>query len=175
MFYGNVSLEIVEGFILLCKCIVVVEILLLKFDEMLNVVIWNVCEFGKKVCSEVVIYYIVEIVGQFDFVGLVEVCDNLFDFNWLLLILGLYWDMVYLDIIFDVGGNCECICYLFDSCVVCFNGMVVQVGLLWVKCGIEYVLDDSWWCVFYVVFFRVGNFDFLVFIIYVCWGDSDVV
>lgn len=72
MFYGNVLLEIVVGLLKFKERIEVVKILFLKFDEMINIVIWNVCEFGKKKCFEVVIYYIVEIIGQFDLVGLIE-------------------------------------------------------------------------------------------------------
>ncbi len=173
MFHGNVSLEIAEGLKLLRKRIAAANIPSSKLDETLNIATWNVREFGKKRRSEAAIHYIAEIIGQFDFVGLVELRDNLADLNRLLPILGPYWDAIYSDVMTDAGGNRERICYLFDSRAVCFNGMAAEATPPRVKRGTEYVADDSWWRSPYVATFKAGNFDFIAFTTHVRWGDSD--
>jgi Endonuclease/Exonuclease/phosphatase family len=173
MFHGNVSLEIAEGLKLLRKRIATANIPSSKLDETLNIATWNVREFGKKRRSEAAIHYIAEIIGQFDFVGLVELRDNLGDLNRMLPILGPYWDAIYSDVMTDAGGNRERICYLFDSRAVCFNGMAAEATPPRVKRGTEYVADDSWWRSPYVATFKAGNYDFLAFTTHVRWGDSD--
>jgi Endonuclease/Exonuclease/phosphatase family len=173
MFHGNVSLEIAEGLKLLRKRIATANIPSSKLDETLNIATWNVREFGKKRRSEAAIHYIAEIIGQFDFVGLVELRDNLGDLNRMLPILGPYWDAIYSDVMTDAGGNRERICYLFDSRAVCFNGMAAEATPPRVKRGTEYVADNSWWRSPYVATFKAGNYDFLAFTTHVRWGDSD--
>jgi Endonuclease/Exonuclease/phosphatase family len=173
MFHGNVSLEIAEGLKLLRKRIATANIPSSKLDETLNIATWNVREFGKKRRSEAAIHYIAEIIGQFDFVGLVELRDNLGDLNRMLPILGPYWDAIYSDVVTDAGGNRERICYLFDSRAVCFNGMAAEAAPPRVKRGSEYVADDSWWRSPYVATFKAGNYDFIAFTTHVRWGDSD--
>lgn len=173
MFHGNVSLEIAEGLKLLRKRIATANIPSSKLDETLNIATWNVREFGKRRRSEAAIHYIAEIIGQFDFVGLVELRDNLGDLNRMLPILGPYWDAIYSDVMTDAGGNRERICYLFDSRAVCFNGMAAEATPPRVKRGTEYVADDSWWRSPYVATFKAGNYDFLAFTTHVRWGDSD--
>lgn len=173
MFHGNVSLEIAEGLKLLRKRINAAKIPPSKLDETLNIATWNVREFGKKRRSDAAIHYIAEIIGQFDFVGLVELRDNLADLNRLLPILGPYWDAIYSDVMTDAGGNRERICYLFDSRAVCFNGMAAEATPPRVKRGTEYVADDSWWRSPYVATFKAGNFDFIAFTTHVRWGESD--
>ena len=128
MFHGNVSLEIAEGLKLLRKRIEAATIPPSKLDETLIIATWNVRELGKKKRSDAAIHYIAEILGQFDFIGLVELRDNLSDLNRILPILGPYWDAIYSDAIPDPGGNRERICYIFDSRTVCFNGMAAEAS-----------------------------------------------
>jgi hypothetical protein len=173
MFHGNVSLEIAEGLKLIRKRIETAKIPPSKLDETLNIATWNIREFGKKKRSEAAIHYIAEIIGQFDFVGIVELRDNLGDLNRILPILGPYWDVIYSDVIPDAGGNRERICYIFDSRTVSFNGMAAEASPPRVKRGTEYIADDSWWRSPYVASFKSGNYDFLAFTTHVRWGDSD--
>jgi hypothetical protein len=173
MFHGNVSLEIAEGLKLIRKRIETAKIPPSKLDETLNIATWNIREFGKKKRSEAAIHYIAEIIGQFDFVGIVELRDNLGDLNRILPILGPYWDVIYSDVIPDAGGNRERICYIFDSRTVRFNGMAAEASPPRVKRGTEYIADDSWWRSPYVASFKSGNYDFLAFTTHVRWGDSD--
>jgi Endonuclease/Exonuclease/phosphatase family len=173
MFHGNVSLEIAEGLKLLRKRIEAAKIPPSKLDETLNIATWNVREFGKKKRSDAAIHYIAEIIGQFDFVGLVELRDNLSDLNRILPILGPYWDAVYSDAIPDAGGNRERICYIFDSRTVRFNGMAAEASPPRAKRGTEYISETSWWRAPYVASFKSGNYDFLAFTTHVRWGESD--
>jgi hypothetical protein len=173
MFHGNVSLEIAEGLKLLRKRIEAAKIPPSKLDETLNIATWNVREFGKKKRSDAAIHYIAEIIGQFDFVGLVELRDNLSDLNRILPILGPYWDAVYSDAIPDAGGNRERICYIFDSRTVRFNGMAAEASPPRAKRGTEYISKTSWWRAPYVASFKSGNYDFLAFTTHVRWGESD--
>jgi hypothetical protein len=173
MFHGNVSLEIAEGLKLLRKRIETAKIPPSKLDETLNIATWNVREFGKKKRSDAAIHYIAEIIGQFDFVGLVELRDNLSDLNRILPILGPYWDAVYSDAIPDAGGNRERICYIFDSRTVRFNGMAAEASPPRAKRGTEYISETSWWRAPYVASFKSGNYDFLAFTTHVRWGESD--
>ncbi|APG62286.1 endonuclease [Sphingorhabdus lutea] len=172
MFHGNVSLEIAEGLKLLRKRINAANIPPSKLDETLNIATWNIREFGKKKRSDAAIHYIAEIIGQFDFVGLVELRDNLSDLNRILPILGPYWDAVYSDAIPDAGGNRERICYIYDSRTVRFNGMAAEASPPRKKRGTEYLSAESWWRAPYVASFKSGNFDFLAFTTHVRWGDD---
>ncbi len=172
MFHGNVSIEIAEGLKLLRKRIEAAQIPSSKLDETLNIATWNVRELGKKKRSDAAIHYIAEIIGQFDFVGLVELRDNLADLNRILPILGPYWDAVYSDTIPDAGGNRERICYIFDSRTVRFNGMAAEASPPREKRGTEYLSDKSWWRAPYVASFKSGNYDFLAFTTHVRWGDD---
>lgn len=172
MFHGNVSLEIAEGLKLLRKRIEAATIPPSKLDETLNIATWNVRELGKKKRSDAAIHYIAEILGQFDFIGLVELRDNLSDLNRILPILGPYWDAIYSDAIPDPGGNRERICYIFDSRTVCFNGMAAEASPPRTKRGTEYISETSWWRAPYVASFKSGNYDFLAFTTHVRWGDG---
>lgn len=173
MYHGNVSLEIAEGLKLLRKRIEAAKIPPSKLDETLNIATWNVREFGRKKRSDAAIHYIAEIIGQFDFVGLVELRENLADLQRILPILGPYWDAVYSDAILDAGGNRERICYIYDSRTVRFNGMAAEASPPRQKRGTEYVSDDSWWRAPYVASFKSGNYDFLAFTTHVRWGDDN--
>jgi endonuclease/exonuclease/phosphatase family metal-dependent hydrolase len=173
MYHGNVSLEIAEGLKLLRKRIEAAKIPPSKLDETLNIATWNIREFGRKKRSDAAIHYIAEIIGQFDFVGLVELRENLGDLQRILPILGPYWDAVYSDAILDAGGNRERICYIFDSRTVRFNGMAAEASPPRTKRGTEYISDESWWRAPYVASFKSGNYDFLAFTTHVRWGDDN--
>jgi endonuclease/exonuclease/phosphatase family metal-dependent hydrolase len=173
MFHGNVSLEIAEGLKMLRSRIAAAKIPSSKLDETLNIATWNIREFGRKRRSDAAIHYIAEIIGQFDFVGLVELRENLADLERILPILGPYWDAIYSDAIVDYGGNRERICYVYDSRAVRFNGMAAEASPPRIKRGTEYITEQSWWRAPYVAAFKAGNYDFLAFTTHVRWGSSN--
>lgn len=82
-----------------------------KIDETVNIATWNVREFGKKPRTKAALFYIAEILSQFDLIGLVEVRDDVSDLKKVLDILGPEWRAVYSDAILDAGGNRERIAY----------------------------------------------------------------
>ena len=65
-----------------------------KFDETINVAIWNIRESGKSPRTDAAIHYIAEILGQFDLIALVELRDALADLGRVLPILGPRWHVV---------------------------------------------------------------------------------
>jgi hypothetical protein len=97
MHHGDVSPDIAAGLLALRKRIVAAKVPPYQLDELINVAIWNIREFGKKRRTKAAIHYIAEILRQFDLIGLVELRDNLEDYGRVCQILGPSWDLVYSD------------------------------------------------------------------------------
>jgi hypothetical protein len=173
MFHGKPSLEIARGLKVLRERIEAARIPSSKLDETLNIATWNVREFGKVRRSEAAIHYIAEILGQFDLVSLVELRDDLTDLGRVLKILGPYWRVVYSDMIPDAGGNRERLAFLYDHRAVTFTGLAASVNPPRKKSGTEYVPEFSWWRMPYMASFSSGNFDFVVIVAHIRWGDKD--
>lgn len=76
-----------------------------KIDETVNIATWNVREFGKKPRTKAALFYIAEILSQFDLIGLVEVRDDVSDLKKVLDILGPEWRAAYSDAILDAGKS----------------------------------------------------------------------
>ena len=112
MNYEGITPDIAEGLLVLKERIKTAKIPPSKLDETINLATWNVRELGKKPRRKAALYYIAEILNQFDLVGLVELRDNLADLKAILEILGPDWRAVYSDAILDAGGNRERVAYL---------------------------------------------------------------
>lgn len=143
-----------------------------KFDETINVAIWNIRESGKSPHTDAAIHYIAEILGQFDLIALVELRDALADLGRVLPILGPSWHVVYSDWINDDGGNGERTAFLYDRRAVTFNGLAAEVDTPRDKTATEYLAKQSFWRAPYLCSFRAGNFDFLALATHTRWGDS---
>lgn len=126
MNYDGVTPDIAEGLLVLKERIKAAKIPPSKLDETINLATWNVRELGKKPRRKAALYYIAEILNQFDLVGLVELRDNLADLKAILEILGPDWRAVYSDAILDAGGNRERVAYLYDRRAVVFNGLAAE-------------------------------------------------
>jgi hypothetical protein len=72
MHHGDVSPEIAQGVLALKKRIAAAKTPLSQLDETINVAVWNLREFGTVRRTAAAIHFIVEILGQFDLVALVE-------------------------------------------------------------------------------------------------------
>ena len=105
MNYEAVTKEIAKGLLVLKERIEQAKIPPSKIDETLNIATWNVREFGKKPRTKAALYYIAEIISQFDLIGLVELRDDVSDLKRVLDILGPEWRTVYSDAAYsaDVG------------------------------------------------------------------------
>lgn len=172
MFHGNVSQPIARGLIRLRECIADANIPPSKLDETINIATWNIREFGKKKRKQASIHYIAEVIGQFDLVSIIELRDDLTDLAQILPILGPYWKVVYSDMIPDDGGNRERLAFIYDERAVQFTGLAAEVSPPRQKRGFEYVSDDSFWRAPYMASFQSGNFDFVVLIAHIRWGDT---
>ena len=172
MFHGKLPLDIASGLKVLRERIEAAKIPSSKLDETLNIATWNVRELGKVRRSEAAIHYIAEILGQFDLISLVELRDDLTDLGRVLKVLGPYWRVVYSDMIPDSGGNRERLAFVYDHRAVSFTGLAASVNPPRKKSGKEYVPEFSWWRAPYMASFSSGNFDFVVIVAHIRWGDG---
>lgn len=173
MDYQGVTEAIAKGLLELKARIEHAKIPPSKIDETVNIATWNVREFGKKPRTKAALFYIAEILSQFDLIGLVEVRDDVSDLKRVLDILGPEWRTVYSDAILDAGGNRERIAYLFDRRAVTFNGLAAEAQPPRVKKGTEYLSNISWWRSPYIASFRSGNFDFVCVTTHIRWGGGE--
>lgn len=126
MNYDGITPEIAKGLLELKARIAQARIPPSKIDETINLATWNVREFGKKPRTKRALFYIAEILSQFDLVGMVELRDDLTDLKRVIDILGPEWRAVYSDAIQDAGGNRERVAYLYDRRAVVFNGRAAE-------------------------------------------------
>ena len=173
MNYDGITPEIARGLLVLRARIAQAKIPSSKLDETLNIATWNIREFGKKPRTKTALYYIAEILRQFDLVGVQEVRENLGDLKRVLEILGPDWRAVYSDALIDAGGNRERIAYVYDRRAVAFTGLAAQAQPPRTKRGMEYLSDISWWRRPYMVSFHSGNFDFVCLSAHIRWGNSE--
>jgi endonuclease/exonuclease/phosphatase family metal-dependent hydrolase len=174
MHYGTPPRYIAEGLIRLRERIAEADIPPSKLDESLNIATWNIREFGKKPRLDASIYFIAEILNQFDLIALTELRDNLGDLKRVMDLLGREWDVVFSDFIEDPGGNKERIAYLFDTRMVAFTGLAAEADPPRAKNKVtrEYEAKFGWWRAPYMASFRAGNFDFVALTAHIRWGKK---
>ncbi len=171
MFHGNISPEIARGIKTLRQRINVDSSVL---DKTINIATWNIREFGKKPREKSSIHYIAEILSNFDLIAIVELRENLDDFNKVMDILGPYWKAIFSDIAMDRGGNKERIAYLYDKRVLTFTGLAAEADPIRTKNEDgEYVPTITWWRSPYLASFRAGKFDFVLLTAHIRWGKSE--
>ena len=174
MHYGRLPSYIAQGLIEIRKRIGQAKIPSSKLDESLNIATWNIREFGKTPRLRASIYYIAEIINQFDLVALTELRDNLGDLKKVMKLLGRHWDVIFSDFSDDAGGNRERIAYLFDTRMVSFTGLAAEADPPRKKNRAtgEYEAKFSWWRSPYMASFRSGNFDFVAVTVHMRWGSD---
>lgn len=174
MDYSGATPDIVAGLKILRKRIEAAKIPPSKLDETINVATWNIREFGKKKREKAAIYYIAEILSQFDLIAIVELRENLSDLARVMDVLGSYWRVVFCDTLDDRGGNDERIGYLYDQRAVYFTGLAAEGDgpRTKNKSTGEYVPDFNWWRKPYLASFQAGAFDFVVITTHIQWGTD---
>jgi endonuclease/exonuclease/phosphatase family metal-dependent hydrolase len=170
--YGTPPPATAAGLLELRKRIAQAAIPSSRLDESLNVATWNLREFGKKPRLEPSIYYIAEVLNQFDLIALTELRDNLDDLQRVMARLGPNWEVVFSDFTMDAGGNRERIGYLFDTRMVQFTGLAAEADPPRRKSGNEYLPRFTWWRSPYMASFQAGSFDFVVLTAHMRWGNS---
>lgn len=173
MHYGEVPPHIAKGLIELRRRIDEAKIPDSAIDVCLNVATWNIREFGKTPRLDASIYYIAEILNQFDLIALTELRDDLSDLKRVMALLGSEWHVVFSDFMDDRGGNQERVAYLYDGRMVRFTGLAAEADPKRKKnkAG-EYVAQFSWWRAPYMASFRAGNFDFVAITAHMRWGNK---
>ena len=93
---------------------------------------WNLREFGGGKYGGrdfEPIYYIAEIISQFDIVALQEIRADLSEFNQLIRILGNDWDFIATDVTDGDAGNGERMVFLFNRLQVQFRNIAGELTL----------------------------------------------
>lgn len=146
-----------------------------SLDKTLKIATWNIREFGNpgRPRTRKSLYYIAEILLQFDLIGVVELRENVSEMAEVLRILGPTWDIIYSDYIEDAGGNRERVGYVFDNRACRFTGLAGNANEPRKKKGIEYLPEASWWRKPFMASFQSGNFDFVVLTTHVRWGRGE--
>lgn len=174
MHYGDPPPYIAQGLIELRKRIAAADVPASQLDESLNVATWNIREFGNRSRDDASIYYIAEILNQFDLIALVELRDNLHDLKRVMDLLGTEWRVLFSDYIMDAGGNRERIGFLYDTRMIQPTGLVAEADppRAQDKTTKEWVEKFGWWRAPYMASFRAGNFDFVVVAAHIRWADG---
>ena len=169
----TITPEIAKGLIALNERTENAKISSSKVDVTLIIATWNIRALGANKRTEAAVHYIVEIIRQFDLVGIVELRDNLEDLARVLEVLGPTWRALYSDSIGDPAGNWERVAYVYDNRAVTHTGFAAAAQPPRTKKGTEYVPDYTWWRTPYMASFRAGFFDLVVLTTHIRWGDSD--
>lgn len=173
MLHKGVSRDIAKGIKILRQRI---DIPSSKLDETINIVTWNIREFGKRPRAKASIHYIAEILSNFDLIAITELRENLTDLNKVMKILGPYWKVIFSDINMDRGGNKERIGYLYDKRAITFTGLAAEADPIRQKDKKtkEYLPEITWWRSPYMVSFSAGKFDFVILTVHIRWGSGKI-
>jgi endonuclease/exonuclease/phosphatase family metal-dependent hydrolase len=172
MNYDGATPAIAAGLKVLKERIAAAKIPSSKLDETINVATWNVREFGKAARSKAALYYIAEILSQFDLIAISELRNNLSDLSKVVEIMGPYWRVIFCDAIADSGGNDERIGYLYDNRAATFTGLAAEADPPRVKDNAtgQYRSVFEWYRRPFICSFRAGRFDFVLVTAHIQWG-----
>lgn len=172
MDYKNLDKETAKGLKELQKRIDAHNLPSSSLDETIKIATWNIRELGKKPRKPKSLYYIAEILRQFDLIGVVELREDVEDMSKVLNILGPSWRIIYSDYIEDSGGNRERVGYVYDTRACTFTGLAGNATEPRKKSGKEYLPESSWWRKPFMASFRSGRFDFVALTTHVRWGNA---
>ncbi len=176
MYYNNLDKETASGLKELQRRIATHNLPDSALDKTLKIATWNIREFGnpghkRKKKS---LYYIAEILSQFDLIGVVELRKDVSEMAEVLRLMGPSWAAIYSDYIEDPGGNKERVAFVYDKRACVFTGLAGNANEPRKKKGSEYIIPaDSWWRKPFMAAFRSGNFDFVVITTHIRWGSIE--
>ena len=174
MKYANLEPDIAKGLKELQARIAKANIPDSALDRTLLIATSNIREFGNPghKRSKKSLYYIAEILSQFDLIGVVELRKDVEEMAEVLRLMGPSWDIVYSDYIEDAGGNKERVGLVYDKRACDFTGLAGNANEPRKKQGAEYIIkEDSWWRKPFMGSFRAGNFDFVMIETHIRWGS----
>jgi endonuclease/exonuclease/phosphatase family metal-dependent hydrolase len=176
MYYNNLDEETASGMKELQKRIAAHNLPDSALDKTLLIATWNIREFGNPghKRSKKSLYYIAEILSQFDLIGIVELRKDVHEMAEVLHLMGPTWDIVYSDYIEDSPGNDERVGFVYDKRACVFTGLAGNASELRLKQNGKYVIkEDSWWRKPFMGSFRAGNFDFVMIETHIRWGSVE--
>jgi endonuclease/exonuclease/phosphatase family metal-dependent hydrolase len=138
----------------------------------LRVATWNIRELGKTRRLPESLAIIARILRCFDLVSIVELRDDLTDFQGILRLLGPTWSAVFSDYRSDHHGNRERIAFVFRSDRVTFTGLASNAEIERKPLGLDSTLFIPWWRPPFLASFQAGNFPFLLVAAHVRWGKT---
>jgi endonuclease/exonuclease/phosphatase family metal-dependent hydrolase len=144
--------------------------------ETLLLATWNIREFdsskyGKR--GKEPIFYIAEIISQFDLVAIQEVRDDLTALNMLMRYLGGWWKYLLTDVTQGRQGNRERMAFVYDSRKINFGGFATQVVIPPVaKAGKVLEPAKQLARTPFMVGFRVGWFNFTICTTHILYGEA---
>jgi endonuclease/exonuclease/phosphatase family metal-dependent hydrolase len=102
-------------------------------DQSVLIATWNLREFGRnEKCGKRLgesILYIAEIISRFDIVAIQEVNERLADFQFLMELLGRWWEYIVTDVTPGPSGNKERIAFVYDSRKLRFDHLAGELSL----------------------------------------------
>jgi len=175
MDYTNLDHDIADGLKELQKRIAAQKLPESSLDKTMKIATWNIREFGNPARPRLKksLYYIAEILSQFDLIGVVELRDNVRELAEVLRLLGPSWTIIYSDYIEDSGGNHERVGYMYDTRACSFTGLAGNASEPRKKKGVEYLPESSWWRKPFMASFQSGNFDFIALTTHIRWGEAE--
>ena len=136
----------------------------------LRLATWNIRRFGEGKRLPESIEMIAAIIGAFDLVAIVELCEDIGDLHRVLEVLGPRWQAVFSDYLRDVAGNRERIGFVFDTERVSFTGLASTAEGERRLVGGRYIEAVPWWRPPFMASFASGKFDFMLLAAHVRWG-----
>ena len=106
-------------------------------DHSVLIATWNLREFGRnEKCGKRLgesILYIAEIISRFDIVAIQEVNERLDDFQFLMELLGRWWEYIVTDVTPGPSGNKERIAFIYDSRKLRFDHLAGELSVAQTK------------------------------------------
>ena len=170
MNHGNISPEIARGLLALQKRIEAANMPVSMRDKTIKIATWNIRKFGSVPRTPAALHYIAEILGQFNFISIMEMGEGLTDLNIIMQILGPDWHIAYTNLLDENKRFEKRIGYLFDKRSVKYKGQFPRGKTPKFNNGAEDNATRDFMYSRVIRLFRSGNFDFAVMASPCRWG-----
>ncbi|HEV2707821.1 MAG TPA: endonuclease/exonuclease/phosphatase family protein [Pyrinomonadaceae bacterium] len=147
-----------------------------NIEETLLLATWNIREFDSTkygARGKEPIFYIAEIINQFDLVAVQEVRDDLTALNKLMRYLGGWWKVLLTDVTEGTQGNRERMAFVYDSRKLSFGGLAGEIVVPPVrKKGADLQPAKQLARTPFLVGFRAGWFKFTICTTHILYGEE---
>lgn len=140
--------------------------------DTLMIATWNIRELGKHPRRPESLVYIAEILSLFDLVSIVELRENLEDFEAVMDHLGPHWDVLMTSPLFDPGRNRERAAYLYNTKKVRHHRLASMAHAPRTKRREEYLAQLGWWREPFLAAFTAADAELLLLTAHLRWGKT---